>query len=66
MTVVTGAARRSAGMEVATSALKSRAPSMWMGTAPATAATACRRSIDQGAPEAAMCVCSMLTSDTAG
>ena len=39
---------------------------MWMGTGPAASTSACRRSIDHGAPEAAMCVFSMLTSATAG
>ena len=39
MTVVTGAAKRAASTPVATSALKSRAPSMWTGRPSAAAAT---------------------------
>ena len=66
MTVVTGAAHWAAAMPVAASALKRRAPSMWMGTCPAASATAWRPSRVHGAPQAGMCVFSMLTSDTVG
>ncbi len=40
MTVVTASAHSAAPMPVATSALKRRAPSMWMGTGPAASTTA--------------------------
>ena len=40
ITVVTGAAKRAASTPVATSALKSRAPSMCTGSRPAAATTA--------------------------
>ena len=40
ITVVAGAAHSAAATPVAASALKSRAPSRWMGTSPAAAATA--------------------------
>ena len=66
ITVVTGAAHAAAAMPLATSALKRRAPSMWMGTGPAASTTASSRSIGHGAPDAAMCVFSMQTSDTWG
>ena len=66
MTVVAEAAHSAAGTPVATSALKSRAPSMWIGIGPAASTRARRRSADHGAPDAAMCVFSMLTSDTVG
>ena len=66
MTVVAAEAHSAAGTPVATSALKSLAPSMWMGTGPAASTNACRRAVDHGAPEAAMWVFSMLTRDTAG
>ncbi len=66
MTVVAAAAHSAAGTPVATSALKSRAPSMWIGTGPAASTTSCRRAADHGAPDAAMWVFSMLTRDTEG
>ena len=66
MTVVAGAAHSAAGTPVAATALKSRAPSMWMGTGPAASTSASRRAVVHGAPDAAMCVFSMLTSDTSG
>ena len=66
MTVVAGAAHSAAATPVATSALKRRAPSMWMGTGPAASTRACRRADVHGTPDAAMCVFSMLTRETAG
>ena len=39
---------------------------MWMGTGPAASTSASRRAVVHGAPAAAMCVFSMLTSDTSG
>ena len=66
ITVVAGAAQAETGIPVATSALKRRAPSRWTGRSPAAAITAPNRSIDQGAPEAAMWVFSRQTSETAG
>ena len=51
---------------VAATVLKRRAPSMWMGTGPAASATASRRAVVHGAPDAAMCVFSILTSETSG
>ena len=66
MTVAAAAAHSWAGTPVAASALNRRAPSMWTGTGPAASTTARRPSVVHGAPEAAMCVCSMLTSDTSG
>ncbi len=66
ITVVAGAAQSAAAMPVAASALKSLAPSMWMGTGPAASTSAPSRSITHGTPDAAMCVFSMLTSATSG
>ena len=66
MTVVAGAAQAETGIPVATSALKRRAPSRWTGRSPDAAITAPNRSIDHGAPEAAMWVFSRQTSETAG
>ena len=66
MTVVAADAHSAAGTPVATSALNSRAPSMWMGTGPAASTSARRRAVDHGAPDAAMWVFSMLMRDTAG
>ena len=39
---------------------------MWIGTGPDAATSARRRAADHGAPDAAMCVFSTQTSDTAG
>ena len=66
MTVVAGAAQSAAGTPVATSALNSRAPSRWTGTGPAASTSARSPGIVHGAPDAAMCVFSMHTSDTDG
>ena len=67
ITVVTGAVKAAAGVPVATSALKSRAPSMWMGRPPAAAARASeggQRS--RGRRPAGMWVCSTQTSSGTG
>ena len=67
ITVVAGRAHSAAATPVAASALKSRAPSRWMGTGPAASASGPQAGLaSTAAPDAAMCVFSMLTSDTAG
>ena len=66
ITVVADRAHCAAATPVAASALKSRAPSRWIGTGPAASTSARRRASFQTAPDAAMCVFSMLTSDTSG
>ena len=66
ITVVAGAAQTEAATPVAASALKRRAPSRWMGTSPAAAPRPRVAPTTTGRPPAAMCVFSMLTSETAG
>ena len=68
ITVVTGAAKRAASTPVATSALKSRAPSMWRGMPPAAAAatTASSASRLHGVPPEGMWVCSTHTTPGVG
>ena len=64
--MVTVAAWSATGTPVATSALKSRAPSMCTGRPSAAACTACRAASSQGVPPEAMWVFSTQTNDTTG